>query len=148
MLRLFSFFNQTMHTSIISFFYLSSIWFYIDLLENISIIPGHDFFYWTCPILASINYSSREIVEILTKKGYSCGKSTVNDAINRYTKFGSPLQLKRGRPRVSGIGKCTENCQPIKMYDRKKLCTHQLAENNTYAEVATMLDCTPRTVFK
>ena len=33
------------------------------------------------------------------------------------------------------------------MYDGKKLCTHQLAENNTYAEVATMLDCTPRTVF-
>ena len=60
------------------------------------------FFYWACPVLHSINYTTRQIAEILNEQGYSCGKSTVYDAMNRYKKVGTPLLLKRG---LTGIGK-------------------------------------------
>jgi hypothetical protein len=46
-------------------------------------------------------------MQILVDKGYECGKSTVHDPIIRFKDFGSPILLKRRRPRESDAGKCT-----------------------------------------
>ena len=62
-------------------------------------------FYWACPVLNSLNYTSREIAAILQEQGFCCGKTTVNNAIRRNKEFGTPVSLKRGRPRESGAGK-------------------------------------------
>ena len=71
----------------------------------------YDFFYWGCVILKHLaNYSYRKIAEILNSEGYSTGKSTIKDTTDRFKNTGSPLTLKRGRKKESGIGKCDENC--------------------------------------
>lgn len=106
-----------------------------------------DFFYWACVVLDSIGYSLSNITDILIGKDYSCGKTTVHSTINRFKQTGSPLQLKRGRPRESGIGKCSENCIPVKIRDGNFLCTHKLAEERTYEEVAEKMNCSVKTVF-
>ena len=66
-------------------------------------MENDEFFYWACAVLDSKRLTCREIAIFLVERGYNCGKSTVDDAILRFKTTGSPLPLKRGRPRESGI---------------------------------------------
>ena len=66
-----------------------------------------DYFYWARAIYSQdLNYSLRNIKEILQSKPYKCGKSIITDALRRYKVGGCPYPLKRGHPRESGAGKC------------------------------------------
>ena len=57
------------------------------------------------------------------------------------------MSLKRGRPRESEAGKCRGISPPLKKYENKSFCSHQLANSMTYAEVAEVMDCTLHTVY-
>ena len=92
-------------------------------------------FYWASQVLHIIEITSREIAEILKDKGYSCSKSTINEVITRYKEFG--LQLL-------DIGKCSGSLPAMKSYEKKMRCSYQLSEERTYAEVETILGCTPQ----
>ena len=90
-----------------------------------------NFFFWSCVVLKAIGWTCDRISDFLIERNYSCHKSTVSRAIKRFNESGSPLKLKRGRPRESGIGKCTDT-PPKKDYKSNVKITHALCKEQTY----------------
>ena len=107
----------------------------------------HDnLFFCACPVLDAAGWSYEEISDFLIERHYSCCKATVCRDIKRFKETGCPLELKRGRPRKSEVGKCTEN-SPIINNKLKFETTHLFTRENTYGKTAEKLSCCLKTIY-